>query len=306
MKKLITILMMLAGTAGAVSAQTAPLHIGTTNTLVDEFGLMLKGTDPGSTEYSLPYVEGDLVQILRVFTNQAGLYQLYPPGTNGLPTNAWNAVIHGDRVGRGLDPLLGPLGRFSTAVTTLNRNSLADPIYLVARVFNAPTLEEATFYQDSLMYNAQNDGTQKYSVFIPVFTSNATTKPVDDSDHDGDGLSRSWERSLGSDENNPDTDGDGMPDGPEVRAGTDLQNPDSLLVMVQMLPYESGPSDLLMSWDSVTGKTYQVEFTTNDLAQAPVFADINPTVTATGLVAYTVITNGLDLGATHFRVRLVE
>lgn len=302
MKKVLPMWVGAALAVASVQGQIAPLHVGNTNALVDEFGQLLQGTDPGATSFGQTYVEGDLVQIIRVL-DDGGFYTVYAPGTNGIPTNALNQIIQGGRIGHGVDPTLGPVGKFGTAVTSLNRAG-SQPIKLLARVFNAPSLEQASFYLDSELYEAANDGTAPYKVFIPQFSTSATTQPLDNTDHDGDGLSRSWEISYGSDADNPDTDGDGMPDGPEVRAGTDLNDSESLLMMVQI--GAENPSDVVLTWDAVTGKVYQVEYTTNDLAQSPVFMDINPPVAPTSSLAVTVITNGLDFGATHFRIRLVD
>lgn len=287
---------------GVSFGQIAPLHVGNTNSLVDEFGQLLQGTDPGAPSFGQPYVEGDLVQIIRVL-EESGNYNVYEPNTNGLPDSPFNQIVQGGRIGHGVDPTLGPVGKFGTALPALNRSGV-QPVKLFARVFNAPTLDQASFYRDSEVYDAANDGTGPYKVFIPQFSVNSTTQPLDTTDHDGDGLSRSWEISYGSDADNPDTDGDGMPDGPEVRAGTDLNNASSLLMMLQIGSAE--PNDIVLSWDAVTGKVYQVEYTTDDLARNPVFMDINPPVAPTSTLAVTVITNGLDFGATHFRIRLVE
>ncbi len=43
------------------SAQMAPLHVGSDQTLRDEFGQMLRGTDPSADKFGHPVVEGDLV-----------------------------------------------------------------------------------------------------------------------------------------------------------------------------------------------------------------------------------------------------
>lgn len=316
MKKVAACILAISFAVGSAMGQIAPLHVGNTNSLTDEFGQLLQGTDPGAPSFGQIYVEGDLIQIVRIDPD-AGNYIVHPPGTNGLPSNPYNEIIQGGRIGHGVDPTLGPVGKFGTAIPNLNRSAL-QPIKLVARVFNAPSLEQASFYQDSDVYDAANDGSGAYSVFIAQFTNTSTTRALDNTDHDGDGLSRSWEISYGSNADNPDTDGDGMADGHEVRAGTGLTDPASLLLMVQIAAppgsdwnedegmFMSTPSDLILTWDAVTGKTYQIEFTTNDLNQNPVFADINEAITATGAVAQTVVTNGLSIGATHFRVRLVE
>ena len=316
MKKLLLVILAMSWAMGSAMAQIAPLHVGNTNSLSDEFGHLLQGTDPGAPSFGQTYVEGELVQILRIDLD-AGDYVVHPPVTNGLPGSPLNQVIQGGRIGHGVDPTLGPVGKFGTAVTTLNRSG-SQPIKLIARVFNAPSLDQASFYQDSELYDAANDGSGNYSVFIPQFTNTTTARPLDTTDYDGDGLSRSWEISYGADADNPDTDGDGMADGHEVRAGTGLTDPESLLLMVQIAApagsnwdeeegmFMSRPTDLLLTWDAVTGKTYQIEYTTNDLNQNPIFADVNTSITATGAVVQTVVTNGLNLGATHFRVRLVE
>ena len=283
--------------------QIAPLHVGSTNGLVDEFGLLLQGTDPGSPDFGQPYTAGDVVQILTVQTNELGVYVVQPPGTNGLPTNLLSTVIHEDRIGKGVDPALGPTGRFGTSIPALSRSG-TQPIKLVARAFNAPSLDTASFYLDSELYDAPTASGAKYGVFIPQFTTLGTTLPLDGTDYDGDGLTRSWEISYGANPDNPDTDGDGMADGPEIRAGTGVTDDSSLLQMVWLTPLP--PGDMGISWDSVVGKTYQIQYTTNDLAQDPVFVDVNAQVTAIDVTSTTVVTNGLYLDAAHFRVRLVE
>lgn len=316
MKRILQML-VVAGwlVANLASAQFAPLHVGTTNGLVDEFGQMLLGTDPSSDQFGQPVVTGDLVHILRADTNNL----VYPPSTNGTP-DARNVLVASTRIGLGIDPALGPSGKFSAAITSLNRGG--ESIKLVARVFNAPNFDQVSFYIDSALYDAPVFGASKYSVFIPQFASNGTTQLLDATDYDGDGLARSWEISYGANPDNPDSDGDGMADGPEIRAGTGVTDPDSLLQMVWLTPMPPPGTviiedpelgiippvmrDLGVNWDSISGKTYQLEYTTNDLALNPAYLDINPSVTATGLIATTVITNGLFIESAHYRVRLVE
>lgn len=289
---------LLLGLASAhAQSVSAPLHVGTTNGLVDEFGQLLAGTDPASGDFGHPVVEGDIVQIIQT-TNTVML----APSTNGLPSGL-DVVVATTRIGRGVDPALGASGKFGASITTLNRSSA--PVKLVARIFNAPTLEQSSFYVDSDIYSAPVYGAAKYDVFIPQFSDNATTQMLDSTDHDGDGLTRSWEISYGANPDDPDTDKDGMADGHEIRAGTGVNDANSLLQMVWLTPLP--PSDMGISWDSVAGKTYQVQYTTNDLAQNPVFLDVaGGQGTALDLTSSTVVTNGLHLDAAHFRVRLVE
>ena len=300
------------------SAQMAPLHVGSDQSLYDEFGQLLQGTDPGSDKFGQPVVEGDVVQIIQILPDGVGAYILHPPATNGLPSSSNNVVVATTRIGHGVDPAMGPVGRFGLSITDLNRGGAE--VRLAARVFNAPSLGEASFYKDSDLYNVPVYGASAYGVFIPRFSSNTTTQMMDETDGDGDGLTRSWEISYGSDPGQSDTDGDGMLDGHEIRAGTGVTDPDSLLEVVRIMApgkdglwpggvsgYAERSTDLNLSWDTVTGKTYQLEYTVNDLcAPGGNFTGVNPAVTATGLVTSTVLTNGLLLSNPIFRIRLVE
>jgi hypothetical protein len=294
-----------------VSAQVAPLHVGSDQSLYDEFGQLLRGTDPGSDKFGQPVVEGDLVQILQILPDGGGGYVLHPPATNGLPSNSNNVVVATTRIGHGVDPAMGPVGRFGLSITDLNRGGAE--VRLAARVFNAPSLAEASFYKDSDLYNVPVYGASSYGVFIPRFSSNATTQMLDETDGDGDGLARSWEISYGSDPGQSDTDGDGMMDGHEIRAGTGVTNATSLLEVVQImapggaLGNAGRATDLYLSWDSVAGKTYQLEGAMGDLSAPEAgFAGVHPAVTATGSITSVVLTNGLLMSHPYFRIRLVE
>ncbi len=281
-----------AVTAGA---QTVPLYFGSTNGIVDEFGNLLEGTSATAVEFGHTFVEGDLVQIL--LANEA----ILPPATNGTP-DAANPLVAVTRIGQGVDPSLGKSGMFGGSLYNLpDRQNPGNTNRIIARVFNAPNLEDASFYADSQPFDVPVFG-KSYDVFIAEVTS--TTKEMDSSDYDGDGLSRSWEKSYGSNPDDADTDGDGMADGPEIRAGTGVLDDTSLLSMVELRPVFNG--DLDVFWDAVDGKAYQLEYTTDDLTDDPEFQSLNPVVYATGLVARTIVTNGLSLEGAHFRVRLVE
>ena len=96
-----------------------------------------------------------------------------------------------------------------------------------------------------------------------------------------------------------------MRDGAEFRAGTMLTNEFSLLAMVEMQP--SGAADAYVTWDSVSGKLYQVEFKAgaNYRDTNTAFTAVNGVIAATGPTAGTLVTNGLVVPG-HFRVRLVE
>lgn len=289
------ILVVAMGASARAQSFSVPIRYGATNGVVDEFGQMLSGTPPGSSFFSQPEITGDVVQILQV---NAGIL---PPATNGVP-HASNLLLSQTRVGAGVDPSVGPSGKFSGSVTIPARVGTGTNIVIMARAFNAPSLEDASFYADSQMFTVPVFGATSYKIFYA--SMGATTQMMDGTDYDGDGLTRSWEKSYGSNPDNPDTDGDGMADGPEIRAGTGVSDASSLLIMVQLRP--SPPTDLDLFWDSVPGKTYQVDYTTNNLSDNPAFDTIPGTITATGSVSSITVNNGMLTPNAHYRVHLVD
>lgn len=282
MKKIPAILMAaFAATAlDFASAQNVNLNFGMRQSVSNEFGEMLPGT---------PLAPGALVQILGA---NGGIL---PPATNGAPHSS-NVVYRESRIGVGVDPSAGLLGKASDAIA-INR-SVTNTIF--ARIFNKETLEESSFYTDSQLYQVPIFGGTYGTFWIEA---EQTTSEVDSTDHDNDGLSRSWEMSYGTDAENPDSDDDGMLDGHEILAGTDANDSTSLLEMVEIFPAPGG--NMTMQWDSVPGKLYQLEYTTNSLTDVVAFAPINSPVTAVADVSSTVVTNGTVPPTAGFRVRLV-
>lgn len=273
--------------AQAAPALGPPLHVGTTNGLVNEFGQPLKGVNPAAAAFGHTVVPGEVVQILLV-TNA-----VFPPGTNGLP-HAQNALLFEGHVGDGIDPGAGQTSRFGFSVPGRPANGR-----VVARVFNKATLGESSFYADSQTFFVEPAFN---FAFIPSFAQ--TLVPLDTADPDGDGLINSWEKSLGSDAGNPDTDGDGMGDVQEWRAGTDLNNNLSLLAMVQLSP--QGSDRMGVQWDSVSNKAYQVEFRPGDLSNSTnAYQAVSGVITALDLSTSVVVTNDVS-PVGHYRVRLVE
>ncbi|HMP76151.1 MAG TPA: hypothetical protein PKE12_07645 [Kiritimatiellia bacterium] len=272
-RRIITGLATLALATFTAGAQKVPLHAAVTNPILNEYGAPLAKP------------QGELVQFLYVNSG------VQPPAVDGQP-HPNNPVVYTSRIGNGMGRADSE-GKFSAAITPRP----GGPI--IARVFNAPTLEEASFYADSQPFTPLQDRT----IFYPVL--NATTNPLDSADDDGDGVHNSWEKSLGSDRNNPDTDGDGVPDGHEFRAGTGLTDADSFLAMVRLMPQPGG--HLRVEWDAVPGKSYQVQFAAGDLA-APdlVFSNVNAVITAAQADTHTTMTNGTSMPLGVFRVRLVD
>jgi hypothetical protein len=282
--KRVGLTVLLAGwcMAGSSLGQSVDVNLsfGMRQSVSNEFGQILPGTgaEPGA-----------LIQILGA---NAGVL---PPATNGTP-HVSNPLLRVSQIGTGVDPSAGPLGKASDVIAI--SRSVTNTIF--ARIFNKPTLEGSSFYTDSQLYNVPVFG-GTYGTFWIV--ASQTTNEVDTTDHDGDGLSRSWEMSYGTDSANPDSDNDGMMDGHEILAGTDALDDTSLLLMVEIKPAPAG--NLLMTWDAVPGKVYQLEYTTNSLTDVVAFSSINSPVTAVVESAATVVTNGTVPATAGFRVRLI-
>lgn len=264
-------------------AITVPLHIGTTNAIVDERGQTLPGTSPAAAIFGHPVVAGDLVQILRSYNGV-----IDAPGTNGAPAGTNNVVIASSSIGSGVDPAVGQTGQFGMSLADY------DGGIVFARVFNAASLAGASFYADSQTYQPGAG----YSVFIPSLN---TVQPLDGNDDDADGLVNSWEKSLNTNPNNADTDGDRVSDYHEFLSGTDGNDAGDFLRMVQVMPVLNGHS--IVFWASVSGKTYQVQFSADLATQA--FADLGGPVTATGTTTQIIHTNGLAAPGGHYRVKIM-
>lgn len=267
-------------------AQVVPLNFGTTNGLLNEFDQLLPGTATAP---------GALVQILEAKQG------IFPPDVDGNP-HLNNPVLLTAQIGSGTDPSKGPLGKVAGSINSLaNRGSANNTNTIFARIFNASNLVASSFYTDSQPYDVPVYG-DKYGTFF--IAAQKTDTPLDINDDDNDGLHNSWEESYNTNPNDPDSDNDGMLDGNEIVAGTDPNDQTSLLVMVELIPATGG--NLEVMWDSVSGKVYQLEYTTNALTDVVAFATINPQVTATGLTASTIVTNGtVPPAGTSFRVRVV-
>lgn len=273
-------LALVASPSAHAQEFNVPLHFGMQSGVVDEYGQLLPGTaeNPGA-----------LVQILAIGTG------IMPPDVNGAP-HPDNPVIGESRIGIGVDPAAGAIGKSSGSVS-INR---ATPVGMFARVFNKPTLGESSFYVDSQGFT---NSTVSYSLFRIAATQ--TSMAIDPGDDDNDGLNNSWEKSVGSNRSNPDSDGDGMRDGPEFRAGTKIMDPTSSLALVRLIPQGNG--DLTVTWDAVVGKQYQLQFTPLDLVEnVHTFSNVNSSILASSSNLMTVVTNGMSFPIGTFRVLLVE
>ena len=276
---------LLAATAPSVLAQGAvtPLHVGALEAIKDEFGTNLHGSALSNPD------ECDIVQVL-----WASNSVINPPAYDGTP-DPENPPVEGglSRIGNLTASILSDPGFFSVAIG--DPRPLSGQMFV--RVFNAPNLDDASFYADSQVLTLSGNNS-----LIAEFGS--TTNPLDPRDFDDDGLNNSWEKSLNSDPNDPDTDGDNMIDGWEFRAGTDMKDETSVFLAVHISA--ASPDDALLSWASVAGKQYQVEYMDITGAGPLCYSNVSAVITADSEMTATTITNGLSGGTGKYRVRLVE
>lgn len=263
--------------ASTAHAQSVPLSANSTQVVIDATGAYM------------PSSSSNLVHFLRLAQPPV----VHPPALDGTP-HPDNEVIFSFRIGGGVatnDPMLD--GLFSAAIAP--RPEEGD--VLVARVYNAPTLEAASFYTDSQPFTVNFA-----EVFYPLFP--AATNAFDTADDDGDGVHNSWEKALGGNSSLWDSDGDGMSDLEEFRAGTALGDPGKYLAMDAIA---GGTITLRIAWESVSGKTYQVQAAPGSLNDPlTLFTNIGGPVAASGPLSSIVLTNGAGDEVQQFRIRLVD
>ncbi len=258
-------------------AQSVPLNAVSTQVVIDATGAYM------------PSRSSNLVHFLRLAQPPV----VHPPAVDGSP-HPDNEVIFSFRIGGGVatnDPALD--GLFSAPITP--RPEEGDVV--VARVYNAPTLEAASFYTDSQLFTVA--GAQ---FFYPRFPP--ATNAFDTADDDGDGVHNSWEKALGGNSSLWDSDGDGLSDLEEFRAGTGLGDPSSFLSMDAI---RGGNPLMHVTWDSVSGKTYQIQSALGSLNDPEVtFTNVGGPVVATGSLSSIAFTNGAVGEVQQFRIRLLD
>jgi hypothetical protein len=280
----------LLGAIGTGWAQPAiSQFVAAVEPIKDEFGAPLDGTDASAPEYGVARVEGDLVQLLLTTDNT-----IHPPHLDGTP-DPRNIVLSTTRIGSGVSPTLEQPAKFGALISPRPGGNSR----IFARAFNAPSMGEATFYGDSQLFTVRS---WKHEVFLVDI--DATDKPLDINDDDGDGLVNSWERSRGTDPTQRDSDGDGLTDGEELLSQNDPLDAESFLVIVKVAP--AGGDDAVLTWDSVEGVRYQVEMTTDDLAGSPEFTLVDSVQAGPGSETSLVVPDGLSYGQACYRVRVVS
>ena len=269
-------LVLLMAPAGySQGALETPLHINARDVILDEFGEVLRGNATAP---------GDLVQVLRA---DDGV--IFPPAVDGRPHSS-NPLM--DRGTAGIGKFM-PLSQTRPGKFGLSLGGLARPVEstkLFIRVFNAPTLAEASFYADSELLTVKGNSVLMAGI-------GRTTNALDKADDDGDGLNNSWEKSYESDPGNADTDGDGMLDGDEHLAGTSPTDEGSEFVVARI-------SRGRLSWKSALGRRYQIQRAD---AAGGEYVNIGDVVDADPVLDETEIDipDGAGSGMGFYRVKLV-
>ncbi|HMP74134.1 MAG TPA: thrombospondin type 3 repeat-containing protein [Kiritimatiellia bacterium] len=259
---------------------TAPLHIGTTTPILNEFGLPLPGN----------YLHNGALVV--VYT--APGHVIYPPDVRGNPHPNNLPVAGGEsRIGRLTRRNLETPAMFGLALSSSSRPPNGTPLFV--RVFNGQTPETSSFYGDSEVFVVS--GNQSFNVTIP-----STSLPLDPADDDGDGLNNSWERSYGTDPFHPDTSGNGMTDYEAVMAGLNPLDPDDVLTLT--IP-EVDQSRIIFRWPSRAGGLYQVEYTDSLANDAEFHGAGEPFVADDAFTEYDVSPWFGSDGARIFRLRLI-
>lgn len=276
-------LMLLPAAAAAQQVALNPLHIYSSQVIVDEFGEPLMG-HVGSNP-----AESALVQILRT---DNGL--IHPPrtenGHHGEP-DARNPVLAETRIGNLVSPSLQRPGRFAYSLNGKEIDE-GDPFFV--RVFSTadPTVDEVAFYGDSQVFSATNNPRIVYDVQI-----RQTDRPVDPTrDRDGDGIWDWWEylytrgnpTGLVAHAKIPGKDTTWLED---FIAGSDPDDPADYFMITSIAPLHGGTyveyvwqfddpefPDLygmiftqrlydvegeILSWPSREGRVYTIEYTTD-------------------------------------------
>ncbi len=259
-----------------------PLQIGMQEPVRDELHEVMEGT------FENP---GDVVHILQVADDG----NIYPPQPDGQP-DAKNPLLEGGQTAMGslTVPGAGELGYFACLITDPRP---AEGEQLFVRIFNAPTLNEASFYGDSQIFTVH--GNDRFLADIPVLKN-----PLDEDDDDDDGLINAWEKSYGTYmEMLDDTDGDGMTDQEEHLAGTDSTSSSSVFEVLSV-SWVSG-NMMRLVWPSRQGKKYMVTHHNGEMEANSHFVNISGVITGKAdTTSFDLNLNGQDLGTV--RIEAVE
>ncbi len=264
----------------AAASITEPLYVGNLAPVFNEYRQPMPGSPDPALEPQRPRIEIRTVPFGQ-WPTPPDYYGRANEGRNPLVSQVHDLGNGADSIGgMGLNAARPNSGIFCIIFP---RRPPSDT-WIFARVFNAPTLETASFYVDSEPVQIPSRGTSLVVSFGEI-------QPLDTRDFDGDGLHNSWERSLGTDPENVDTDGDGMSDYEEWLAGTDPLDRTSFLAIRDIRPVAPsavpgvlGQTEELihpirLRWSTAPGRRYQVQHA-DSLLEEQIFKNVGVVIVA--------------------------
>jgi hypothetical protein len=260
---------LVLASACAWGEVVAPLYVGNLIPALDQNGRVLTGSNRSA----------DAAKRCRVELRLAPNAKIQPPAATG-EAQVDNPLVSPSSVG-GIGMNTGTTNSGLFCMVFPNRIEQGTKVF--ARVYNAPTLEEASFFADSNI--AAAPAKNKTSLALTF----GAAQPLDSGDADGDGLNNSWEKALGiNDRLTSDYDGDGMSDLQEMRAGTNPRDAGALLAfrsireetsMARANADGTAIKTMRVRFQTVPGKSYQLQFAST-LVGAQTFLPAGDVVTA--------------------------
>jgi hypothetical protein len=260
----------LSAVSGARASVVEPVYLMPGSPVVDALGEPFPGTCNTG--------DGGLVEIREVGDG------IVPPAPeDGKGDDEANPILLTGHLG---DNTIGrDTGLFTLAIQDPDKMPSLGVAYF-ARVFDAPDAADAVLYSDSEPFTLASYSSIDTCTYL-VFPGSRSVNPDEDAyiDSDGDGWTDREEASLRS----HDTDGDGWSDWFEIKHGMDVSRPFSLgeialedieepdLAAAGVSSIEALSDDELasipwtitgkgISWTSISGMTYVIDFSTNLLA----------------------------------------
>lgn len=265
----------------AMAQISTPLYVCNLSPVTDEFNRVMKGNATDSR------ANQNLVEI-RVAPNG----QIYSPDVDGSAHIA-NSLIATSGIGQNTSPKSQNTGLFCAVLV----QRPATGTKLFARVYNAPTVEEASFYVDSAVVDSP---VASQSMIEFVFGS---AQPFDSADDDNDGLCNSLEKSLGSNPALADSNNDGISDLVSFLAGID---PTSATAGIYFDDVEFAIADgqVAFTWNSAESRRYQVVMT--DSLTDTNFVNVGSEIIAEGSTSGIIVpVSELPYDGGFFQVRVI-
>jgi hypothetical protein len=222
-----------------------PLDVTASAPVLDANGAVLPGNNPASADYGLTAIPGVLVQIIGVGSN--GVAHL--PNLDGSPSGG-DTVLYTTVIGQGMDLGNDNSGRFATSFSPPPSSGMR----VYARVFNAPTMQNATAWGQSATIATAD----AVVIDLSLLGLKAATMP------------------MGIDLNSIDS--KGVSYFQELIANTDPLNPRDLFAVSSLL-LASGQGNVAVQGH--TGRSYTLQRSTDAFGDSMTWSDI----VATGLLS---------------------